>query len=80
MIDEETIRPLREKYATDSRETDKSVKLNGNYYQNDHGSKYKKNGLTASGKIKASENLSLQAFHKCETELLQSMKYAKLIL
>jgi hypothetical protein len=43
MIGEETVRTLQEKYDIEARETDKSVKLNGNYYQNDHGSKYNLN-------------------------------------
>jgi hypothetical protein len=55
-------------------ETDKSGKLNGNYYQNDHGNKYKKNGLTTSGNVKALGNLNLWAVHKYGMELSQSTK------
>jgi hypothetical protein len=39
MTDEEIVRTLEEKYDIKSTERNKSGKLNGNYYQNGHGSK-----------------------------------------
>jgi hypothetical protein len=52
----------------ESIERDKYGKLNGNYYQNDNGSKYEKSGLRTSGN------------HKCNTGLLQFMKRVMYIL